>query len=735
MKNSLSIGSNFILMLAAVICTMGALISAFSFDTSTFVLFVVWAVAALAISVAFSFWQEKGLLVLLVLAIVLILWRFSDFLEEARWVIFHISSEYNRWLFFPVIFPETEPYNYPLTLFFALAGIMLSFLLSLSICMRRNTPLTILFTAPIVFLTFVIVFNRADTIFLIGLLAVYFTMLISNGLSADNFEHRGSNSFPAFLFTVLLMSITLALAPPGEHDRGDVIRNLDRELRIIASRMGIARVRTGVGWPPLYDGHWGFNTDNVGISEAGTRVVHDVALLEAVTNSPGVFYLRGYSMQYFDGNTWTVNSESAPTAQADPLARGMPALIANFYRHRFPDRAPEAVHMTIYVTGDVTRDVFYTPYFAFPLRHHYSPYSFEFFNIEENVLALHYNLPPEDTNRIDLTDFGRLVSSRETYLQIDDSMAEALRQLAYDNNINLYGSRAEITYQVASFMTSFGHYTLAPFPIPLDEDFVMYFFERSRQGYCIHYATAATMLLRALDIPARFTSGFVLSVFPDEVNQPVVITDRYAHAWVEVFFDNIGWIPVEVTPPATGFGEGDGRPGPGIGPGGLLPHTPLPEGFDLGEPDFFDPFWELYYLLGYDLTPLQPGAQPAQPLSGATLTFRIIWITVLSAAVISSPFVFRVLSLKYRRKQFSPDKGNDSVVFAWRYLLRLRRFRRHDTIPAGIEDIAMKARYSQHSISGDEHSAFMTYVTDFAEKVYVYNSPLKRFWIKHIRGL
>jgi len=712
---------------------MGALISAFSFEVDTTIVFASWLAATLILSVTFFFWQEKGLLILLILAVILILWRFSYFLEGARWVVFYISSEYSRWLFFPVIFPETEDYGYGLTLFFSLAGMMLAFLLSLSICMQRSTPLTILFTAPIVFLTFVIIFNQANIIFLLGLLAVYFTILISNGLSADEFALRGINTFPAFLFTALLMTITFIIAPPGDHERGDVIRSLDHEIRVIASRLGIARVRTGVGWPMIHDYRWGFDTENVGISEAGTRVIHDIGVLEVVVNSTGVFYLRGYSMQYFDGNTWTVNSDVAPTASEDPLARGMPALIANFYRNHFPDSAPESVHMTIYVTGDATPDVIYTPYFAFPLRHQSVPYSFEFFNIEYSILDLHYRLPAEDAERVHLAGFSALANSRDTYLQINDETAEALREFAQDNGINIYGTRVEVTNQVASFMTGFGIYTLAPFLIPLEEDFVMYFFERSQQGYCIHYATAATMMFRALDIPARFTSGFVVTVFPDEVNQPIIITDRYAHAWVEVFFDEVGWIPVEVTPPATGFGQGDGRPGLG---GMFSTHAPGGIGFDYDEPDW-GWGWEdyFYYIFDYDIGPFQAAPIQEDPLTGFALAFRIIWIAVLAVILIASPFVLRALTRRHRAKHFALEDRNEAVIYAWRYLVSLMRFRRNEAIPGGIEDIAMKAKYSLHSISDDEHMAVIKYISGFAEKVYEYNSTPKRFWIKYIRRL
>ena len=66
------------------------------------------------------------------------------------------------------------------------------------------------------------------------------------------------------------------------------------------------------------------------------------------------------------------------------------------------------------------------------------------------------------------------------------------------------------------------------------------------QGYCVYYATAMTAMLRTLEVPARFTVGYT-------TGQPVadnqwVIRGFNSHAWVEVFFPEIGWVAFDPTP-------------------------------------------------------------------------------------------------------------------------------------------------------------------------------------------
>lgn len=71
-------------------------------------------------------------------------------------------------------------------------------------------------------------------------------------------------------------------------------------------------------------------------------------------------------------------------------------------------------------------------------------------------------------------------------------------------------------------------------------------FLRVKQGYCEYFATAMVMLLRALDIPARYVLGYLPGQRQSDGTWRV---DRSAaHAWVEVFFPGIGWVEFDPTP-------------------------------------------------------------------------------------------------------------------------------------------------------------------------------------------
>ncbi len=81
-------------------------------------------------------------------------------------------------------------------------------------------------------------------------------------------------------------------------------------------------------------------------------------------------------------------------------------------------------------------------------------------------------------------------------------------------------------------------------------------FLRNKQGYCAQYASAMAIMLRALDIPARVAVGFTQG--SRDSDGSYLIRSNDAHAWVEVNFDNAGWVQFDPTPLGGGQGGQQG---------------------------------------------------------------------------------------------------------------------------------------------------------------------------------
>lgn len=97
-------------------------------------------------------------------------------------------------------------------------------------------------------------------------------------------------------------------------------------------------------------------------------------------------------------------------------------------------------------------------------------------------------------------------------------------------------------------------YDTNPGKTPEGEDFLDYFLTNQKKGYCTYYATAGTHLLRKFGYPARYIEGYMIlpsqlqTATKDDDRYELVVKDKCAHAWTEVFIEGAGWMPAEFTP-------------------------------------------------------------------------------------------------------------------------------------------------------------------------------------------
>jgi len=149
-----------------------------------------------------------------------------------------------------------------------------------------------------------------------------------------------------------------------------------------------------------------------------------------------------------------------------------------------------------------------------------------------------------------LSEYSEEVYSR--YLQLPENLPERVRELALsitENHRNNYDK----VKAVEQYLAKNYPYTLNPKPVTPGNDFVDSFLFDIREGYCTYYASAMAVLLRCAGIPARYVEGYMLPP-KAESDGTYLVTNNQAHAWTEVYFEGIGWIPFEPTSPfVSGF--------------------------------------------------------------------------------------------------------------------------------------------------------------------------------------
>ena len=93
---------------------------------------------------------------------------------------------------------------------------------------------------------------------------------------------------------------------------------------------------------------------------------------------------------------------------------------------------------------------------------------------------------------------------------------------------------------------------------PRGRDFASWFVLDSRTGYCSYFATAMAVMGRLAGLPTRYVEGYYAR---PGAEGGTVLTGMDAHAWAEVYFEGLGWVPFDATNGGPGAGSGDSETG------------------------------------------------------------------------------------------------------------------------------------------------------------------------------
>ncbi|MCS7201322.1 MAG: transglutaminaseTgpA domain-containing protein [Dictyoglomus sp.] len=138
----------------------------------------------------------------------------------------------------------------------------------------------------------------------------------------------------------------------------------------------------------------------------------------------------------------------------------------------------------------------------------------------------------------DKTKFNR-------YLQLPN-ISPKIKTLVLDITKN-YKTPWEKILAIEKFLEENYPYSLDIPPLKDNVDAVEDFLFITKKGYCEQFATAFAIMSRIIGIPSRFITGFS----PGELNPWTGMYEvrmKNAHAWVEIYLEPIGWIPIDPTP-------------------------------------------------------------------------------------------------------------------------------------------------------------------------------------------
>lgn len=118
------------------------------------------------------------------------------------------------------------------------------------------------------------------------------------------------------------------------------------------------------------------------------------------------------------------------------------------------------------------------------------------------------------------------------------------------------GSMEEISNGISRELYQRAVYDTTPGAPPAGEEFLHYFLFENHKGFCVHFATAATLMYRYCGYTARYVEGYAVpasAFYENEDGQyEAQITGNMGHAWCQVYDEETGeWIDMEHTPSAS----------------------------------------------------------------------------------------------------------------------------------------------------------------------------------------
>ena len=392
---------------------------------------------------------------------------------------------------------------------------------------------------------------------------------------------------------------------------------------------------------------------------------------------------------------------------------------------------------------------------------------------------------------------------QEVYTSLPEEGLEEIKN-EYTGRYNENNDINACINEAVDAVTADTTYDLAPGKLPKGKDFVEYFLYKNKKGYCSHYASSAAVILRAMGVPTRYVEGYVIKKegmekakdsyqdkiqyvnsrqvereeamskynmseedfnmnntngftwIPDFKNKDcelkyIEVKDNSAHAWIEVYIDNIGWVPVDVTP---GFGD---SAEPVIATNSTMNNevnTNEINKEEIPKPEEVTPVENQKEENSTNNTELikTENSVKTQILKGS-----ITLIAVLILVIITISLRHKMIIIK-RKKSYSSGDNNKNTHFIFKHLMEIFKYvgiNNKDNLSVNeyikfatekslcinkvelreIINICFKADFSKNTISKEELARIINFTNRFNEETYNKLSRLQKIKYTYVKNL
>lgn len=647
----------FVLSVSAV----GNLVTGYDLEVkSLLLLFLFCAACSFLCALLFRF-QFGGALLLFMTA--LLSWKILKegiLWDQVQSLAYLISSHYHEVYDWPVVGQSlSETVDLPLMVL----ALWASFSVSWTVCRREH----IVFLMPPVILPLLICLVTTDRVpdpVFLYLLILGLSLLLITDWTRWNHPGQGMRLTLRFAIPIAAALALLFAANP----RDEYVNNVGKYQKEVVSLL--QKLQDTTEYISSSDSFESAVSEKLNLRNVGPKSTIPYAAMRVTSPIGGTVYLRGRDYDKYSGTGW---ESSVNRTEVFPAGgRSLGELIIVTYGVR------NVLYVPYYPGNDMTLVNGAVSNGENLQRYRYSlcqPASGD-----PNELDYNYTALPEETIQ--------WVSKLDIIQEIKDSpQNEKIRRIErYVENCAIYDldtPRMDSEHQ----------------------DFAQWFLNESDTGYCVHFATAATVLLRGAGIPARYVEGYMVTCGAGE---DVVVSSLNAHAWAEYYDSSSGiWKILEATP-ADPLNEEEPEITLATLPEENTPLiTPTEEELLETEQNSSENSViseeDIGLIESHDSVSDDIGDSTAhkEPLRLLKWLKTLFWIVVLAASV---PIQSKI-RMEWKRSQWNRGKSNEKAITRWK---QTKRFARLVDVPfpEELENLAQKAIFSQHRIQLEELQLF-----------------------------
>jgi Transglutaminase-like enzymes, putative cysteine proteases len=446
-------------------------------------------------------------------------------------------------------------------------------------------------------------------------------------------------------------------------------------------------------------GSWGnelffndYKAKEVDLLTAGNRYFTHETDVVITSSEPIDIYLKDFSSANYEKNSWVSLSNNV-----------YQTLKIDWTKIIYTEGENEIAHELEFIDYRNNLELL-TPYFMAETGQKLDVY-FDTY-IKNTSQSVPYKIDTFTANQItrkevseDLIDYNRFVL--ENYSGVPEEIQTLFDEKQIVDYLDIEKWQ-DFVNSVKKYLADNAEYTLTPGWMPEGEEFINYFLYKNKKGYCVHYATAAAMIFRYFGFSARYVEGYHLTKSAFNGGTVANLLDSDAHAWVEVYFPEYGWVPVEVTP-SSNNSETDQE--------NTLLTTTTPE--TINEVD----------AIGFSGNENNSNAD----ISGADIEGDVVETTKISISyerIISFLLGCAVVlwccavpfATWYNMKKMQNKERKQAVYQCAYYINFLEKY--YIKLEEEIREIIYKAQFSQHPITEEEYLEVFNFVTHKKRKLF-----------------